>query len=221
MTPLLLALALQGQVLDEGTLVVREDTVEVAREGFRLMAGRPGTGGAGWTLASATRYDRVRPVIGFAPLLEIGRDTLPVALQYDVQDPREPVRILGQLGGGRFTVRIVSRGSERAREFPANGRTVVLDDSVFALYALAAWRAGPEPVSVTAIVPRGLRRETLTIMDHGSEATILNRDPATLRHVTAAGGANQLVHLWLDAAGRLMKVEIPSRRLTAERAPPP
>jgi hypothetical protein len=25
------------------------------------------------------------------------------------------------------------------------------------------------------------------------------------------------VHLWLDTAGRLMKVEVPSQRLTAER----
>jgi len=27
------------------------------------------------------------------------------------------------------------------------------------------------------------------------------------------------VHLWLDADGRLAKVEVPSRRLVAERAP--
>jgi len=37
--------------------------------------------------------------------------------------------------------------------------------------------------------------------------------------VSVTGGANQLVHLWLDRAGRLLKVEIPSRHLTAERTP--
>lgn len=219
MTPLLLALALQGGVVDDGTLVARVDTLEVAREAFRLVAGRVGTGPAGWTLATTVRYDRVRPVVTLSPLLEVGGDTLPAALQYDVTDARGPVRILGQLGGGRFTVRFLSRSSERAREFPANGRTVVLDDSVFALYVFAAWHARPSPVSLTAIVPRGLRRETLRVEDHGAALTVLNRDPATLRHVTVSGGANQLVHLWLDSAGRLMKVEIPSRRLTAERAP--
>ena len=54
----------------------------------------------------------------------------------------------------------------------------------------------------------------------GLGATTLNRDPATLRHITVMGGANQLVHLWLDANGRLLKVEIPSRRLRIERRPP-
>lgn len=219
MTRLLLAIALQGQVLDEGTLVVRHDTAEVAREAFRLTAARPAAGDPRWILATTIRYDRVRPVIVFAPILEVGRDTLPAALQYDVADPREPVRILGQLGGGRFTVRFLARASERAREFPANGRTVVLDDSVFALYVFAAWRAGPVPVTVTVIVPRGLRREAVVVADHGITATAVNRDPATLRHITVTGGVNELVHLWLDAAGRLMKVEIPSRRLTVERAP--
>ncbi|MGH7698929.1 MAG: hypothetical protein ACREMJ_00185 [Gemmatimonadales bacterium] len=219
MTPLLLVLALQGGVVDEGTLVIRTDTVEVAREAFRLVAGHVGTGPAGWTLATTVRYDRVRPVITLSPLLEVGADTLPAALQYDVTDARGAVRILGQLGGRRFTVRFLSRSSERAREFPANGRTVVLDDSVFALYVFAGWHARPTPGSVTAIVPRGLRRETLRVEDHGTAPTILNRDPATLRHVTVTGGANQVVHLWLDAAARIMKVEIPSRRLTVERAP--
>ena len=219
MNALIIALLLQGQVVDEGTLVVREDTAEVAREAFRLVAGRIGTGGAGWTLASTIRYDRVRPVITVAPILEVCCDTLPFALQYDVAGAREPVRILGQLGGGRFTVRFVSRARERAREFPANGHTVVLDDSVFSFYVFVAWRAGPAPLTVTAIVPRGLRRESLTVEDHGPAATTVNRDAATLRHVTVTGGANGVVHLWLDPANRLMKVEIPSRRLSVERAP--
>ena len=37
---------------------------------------------------------------------------------------------------------------------------------------------------------------------------------------TEFGTLNQVVHLWLDAAGRLLKVEIPSRRLRVERLPP-
>jgi hypothetical protein len=158
-------------------------------------------------------------VIVLAPILEVGRDTLPAALQYDISDSREPVRILGQLRGGRFTVQFLARASERAREFPANSRTLVLDDSVFAFYVFAAWRAGPVPVTLNAIVARGLRRESLVVADLGSTATVLNRDPAELRHITVTGGANGLVHLWLDAAGRLMKVEIPSRQFTIERLP--
>jgi len=219
MTGWLLALAvLQATPLDEGTFVVREDTVEVARESFRLVHGRLARGGAGWTLATTIRYDRTRPVVVLAPILDVSADTLPATLQYDVADPRQPVRILGELGRGRFTVRFVARTTERAREFPAGGRPVVLDDSVFALYLFAAWRAAAEPSQLTAIVPRGLRRETVEIRDQGLALTTLNRGQMTLRHITVTGGPNQVVHLWIDTNARLLKVEIPSRRLTAERA---
>ena len=220
MTACLLVLALlQGGArspLDEGVLVVRVDTLEVARESFRLSHGRLSRGGQGWTLATTIRYDRARPVVVLAPILEVNGDTLPATLQYDVADPRQPSRILGELGRGRFTVRVVARASERAREFPIGPRAVVLDDSVFATYLFAAWRAAADPAGLTAIFPRALRRETVQIQDLGQATTSLNRDPARLRHITISGG-QETVHLWLDAAGRLMKVEIPSRRLSAER----
>lgn len=206
-----------GTPIDEGIFVVREDTVEVARESFRLAHGRLSRGETGWTLATTIRYDRARPVVVLAPILEVTADTMPATLQYDVADPRQPSRILGELGRGRFTVRFVARTTERAREFATGQRTVVLDDSVFALYLFAGWRASSAATELTAIAPRALRREIVQVTDLGTASTTLNRDPATLRHVTVAGGPNALVHLWFDTAGRLMKVEIPSRRLSAER----
>jgi len=197
MSVVLLALLALQAPLDEGTLLVRQDTAEIGREAFRLSAAR---GGSGWTLASTVRYDRNRPIVVLNPILEIGADSLPASLEFSVADPRDPLRILGQLARGRFTVRLLGRRTERAREFPASGRVVVLDDSVFALYLLAAWHAGPSPVPVTAIFARSGRRELLVVQDQGVEATTVNRDPASLRHVTVTGGANQLVHLWLDRA---------------------
>ncbi len=221
MTALLLALlALQGAI-DEGTLVVREDTAEIAREAFRLRTSRSAAGGAAWTLASTVRYDRGRPVVVLDPIVEIGPDSAPTSLEYTVADPREPMRILGQLTRGRFTVRLLGRRTERAREFPAAAPAAILDDSVFALYLPVAWRARPQPTSLTGIFPRAGRREVLAVQDLGAQVTTLNRDAASLRHITVTGGANGLVHVWLGPDGRLLKVEIPSRRLTAERAPAP
>src|SRR6266446_8468030 len=213
MNPCLLAIALLqvGSPVDEGVLIVRVDTVEVARESFRLRHGRLSRGAAGWTLATTIRYDRARPVVVLAPILEVNGDTMPSTLQYDVADPRQPSRILGELGRGRFTVRLVARATERAREFPTGPRTAVLDDSVFALYVFAAWRATSEPGALTVIFPRGLRRDVVQIHDLGMTSTILNRDPARLRHIVLGAEGQGTVNLWLDAAGRLMKVEIPSR----------
>ena len=214
---LLSLLQAAGSPLDEGVFVVRVDTQEVARESFRLSHGRLSRGETGWTLATTIRYDRARPVIVLAPILEVNGDTMPVTLQYDVADPRQPSRILGELGRGRFTVRMVARATERAREFSTGDKAVVLDDSVFALYLFAAWRAAAGPTPLTAIFPRALRRDAVQVQDHGQASTSLNRDPARLRHITVDGGGPETVHLWLDDNGRLMKLEIPSRHLNVER----
>jgi hypothetical protein len=211
MTAALLALLALQTPVDEGTLVVREDTVVIAREAFRLSTVRTGGGATRWTLATTIRYDRSRPVVVLDPIVELGPDSNPASLEYTVADPREPLRILGQLTRGRFTVRLLGRRTERAREFPAPPPSAVLDDSVFALYLPAAWQGRSRPVSVTGVFPRGGRRELLMVQDSGGEVP--------LRHITISGGENRLVHLWLQADGRLAKVEIPSRHLVAERAP--
>ena len=225
MSALLLAVVVLQSPADEGTLVVREDTAEVAREAFRLTA-RTGAGGGGsgaaptrWTLATTIRYDRSRPVVVLDPIVELGPDSNPVSLEYTVADPHEPLRILGQISHGRFVVRQLGRRTERAREFPASPPFALVDDSVFALYLPVAWQGRASPVTVTAIVPRSGRREVLTVRDLGIESTTLNRDPASLRHLTLTGGVNGVVHVWLGGDGRLAKVEIPSRRLVAERVP--
>jgi hypothetical protein len=96
---------------------------------------------------------------------------------------------------------------------------VILDDSVFALYAVAAWFAAPTPASITAILPRQGRRETLAVRDDGVLATTVNRDPARLHRVTITGGASGTVHVWLDDDGRPVKIEVPGRRLQAELLP--
>ena len=205
-----------GTPVDEGVFVVRVDTLEVARESFRLSHGRLSRGEAGWTLATTIRYDRSRPVVVLAPILEVNADTMPVTLQYDVADPQQPARILGELGRGRFTVRLVARATERAREFATGQRAVVLDDSVFALYVFAGWRAGSQPAELTALLPRSLRREVVQIHDLGQASTTLNHDPARLRHITVTGERG-VIHLWLDDTGRLMKLEAPGRHLIVER----
>src|SRR2546425_12379802 len=188
MTAYLFALALlqagAGTTMDEGVLVVRVDTLEVARESFRLSHGRLSRGEPGWTLATTIRYYRARPVIVLAPILEVNSDTMPATLQYDVADPRQPSRILGELGRGRFTVRLVARATERAREFPTGPRTAVLDDSVFALYVFAGWRAASVPSPVNAIYPPGLPRDVVQIQEHGTASTTLNEGPSLQRQVT-------------------------------------
>lgn len=219
MISLLLTLAALQTPVDSGTLVIRRDTAEIGRESFQVTRGTLAAGGEGWRLSAVARFGHPRPAVILAPILEVADDTLPQTLQYDVTERDRSARILGQLGPDRFTVRVVARAVERAREFPASGPTAVLDDSVLSFYVFLAWRAGPAPRVITAIVPRALRHETLTLTDLGSGSVTLNGTPATLHHLRATGGAAGPVDLWLDPEGRLLKIVCAGTGITAERLP--
>ncbi len=224
MIGLLAALAL-GQtptsLLDDGTLVIRVDTQEVARERFRVVSRRGRDGSSGWMLFTTVRWVvDVRPTV-LNPVIEVTPDSEPAALVYDVSAGGASLRITGQPSPGRYTLRYTGPGIERARELAMRRPSVVLDDSVFAPLLFVAWRAGPAPAAraVTGIFPRAPRTAALTVTDIGVAATTLNREPVSLRHVIVSGGADGPIHVWLSAAGYIMKVEIPKLSLRAERLP--
>ena len=219
---LVLAVLLQaptaGGVVDQGTFVIRADTQEVGRETFRLLERRVGDSTSGWLVDASARWTGAgRPTV-FAPVIEIGRDSMTQALSFLVSSGPAPLRISGVPGRGRFTLRYASPGLERARELPADRALVVVDDSVFTPWLLAAWRARTTPESLTIVFPRTALRARVLVQDLGSEPTTLNRDQATLRHVLISGGPPGHVHLWL-AGDRLMKIDLPERKLVAERLP--
>lgn len=214
-----LAVAQTPGVLDEATLVVRRDTQEVGRETFRLLERRRADSAAGWLLQATARWNAgVRPLV-LSPVLQVERDTEPDGLVIDVLRNGAPLRITGQRGPGRYTLRFIAPGLERARELADRAPSVLVVDSVFATYLFAAWRGGAEGRSVTAIYPRAAHAARLAISDLGMESTTLNRAPVTLRHVVLRGGPEGPVHVWLTPEGRLMKVALPDRRLSAERLP--
>ncbi len=220
---LLLLAVLAGQTpIDDGVLVIRHDTVNVGRETFHVVAGRPGAGAAGWTLSASARYELARPAATFAPILELGPDTEPRALQFDVGGPQGPSRILGQAGRRRFTLRYLSHAREAAREIPAGQRTIIVDDSVLSFYVVAAWLATPAGTALTALYPRDGRREQRTARDLGTVTVPVRGSPAPLplRHVVVEGGVAGRVDVWTAADGHLERVEIPSAGIVAERLTP-
>lgn len=220
---IVLALLLQapsaGGVIDQGTFVIRADTQEVGRETFRVLEQRVGDSTSGWLFDASARWTGTgRPAL-YAPVIEIGRDSMTQALTFNVSGGPARLYISGQPSRSRFTLRYVSPGVERARELPADRALVVIDDSVFTPYLLVAWRARATLESLTVVFPRSAVRARVVMQDLGAESTTLNRDQATLQHVLISGGPSGPVHLWLGSGGRLMKVELPDRKLTAERLP--
>lgn len=203
--PFLLLLALP-QVADSGVLVIRQDSTLIARESFHTS--RDPTSG-GWILDANVRYDRSRPVVQLSPIVQVGPDLSAVKVQFDAGDPGAPLHIIGQVGRHRFTLRYVSRSDERARELPDPGLAVVVDDSVFSLFTPVAWLVRGGAGRVGAIFPRPGIAETWTVKDEGLVSD--------LRLVSIESPRLGSVRVWMDAAGRLAKVEIPRLHLSAER----
>jgi len=150
-------------------------------------------------LATTIRYDRARPVVVLAPILEVNGDTMPSTLQYDVADPgSRRVSSASWAGTVHGAVHRPRHGNARANS--RRTRAVILDDSVFALYVFAAWRAGAEPGSLTAIFPRGLRRDVVQIRDLGLAPTVLNRTLPACGHITLERGRRRCTSGWMRAA---------------------
>jgi len=122
----------------------------------------------------------------------------------------EALRLAVTVGPRRITVRVASSAGEAAREYPGGSATLVADERVLTLYALAAGIA-PGAVTVYGPPPGGRRTGTLE----------LGHDPlpgasGPTRHMILRSGED-VVNLWYDPSGRLLRVEIPSRGLNGER----
>jgi hypothetical protein len=214
--PILLVLALP-QVADSGVLVIRQDSTLIARESFHTS---PDPTSGGWILDANVRYDRSRPVVQLAPIVQVGSDLGAVKVQFDAGDPAAPLHIIGQVGRHRFTLRYISRSDERARELPDPGRAVVVDDSVFSLFTPVAWLVRGGAGTVSAIFPRPGVAETWTVKDEGLVSTSSGAGGGAdtrLRLVSVQSPRLGNIRIWMDAAGRLAKVEIPRLHLSAER----
>jgi hypothetical protein len=122
----------------------------------------------------------------------------------------EPLRIAVTAGQRRITVRVASQDGEAAREYPGGTSALVADERVLSLYALTAG-VTPGPVTVYGPPPGGRRDGRLEI---GAEP--LPGGGGSARHLVLRTGED-VVNLWYDPAGRLLRVEIPSRGLAGER----
>jgi hypothetical protein len=208
---LLGARAPQGPVVDAGTFVISRGGVVVGREEFTVRRGRS-SGPDGFTITATARYTVPRTNT-LAPVVELGADSLPVQVQFDVSGETQ-ARVYARFGQRRITLRMVRPNGESAREFPSTGRTLVADDSVFALYAIR-----PAPGSLQVLAPRNGQRTPADLVSLGTEQTTLQGVARQLDHWVLRGPDER--HLWYDETGRLMRVDLPSLSLSAERESTP
>lgn len=200
--------ALAAQETDEATFLLRHGRDEIGRESYRVLEGR-GRGQPGATLAVTAEYPARHPVLSVTALVSRSPEGALTAFQLERAAPGDTTRILGEVAGGRLTLRIVRGATEAARQLPAGGDLVILADSLHTLLGQVGPMATEAGRRLTGLYPESGRRIALT---------------ATLAQPGASGGrvvevtGDVVARLTYDGAGRLVRVSAPASGVAAVRA---
>jgi hypothetical protein len=207
-------LAAQSGPADQGTFRVSVGGREVGTEQFTIAQ----TGSGSGAVYLATGRVSLRLPTGsleLTPRLRatgIGAD--PVNYEVDVGGD-SPRRIVGNIGGGRVSAKIVTASGEQLREYVASSGAIVLDEGVAHHYYFLAQRGHSGRVPV--IIPRESRQVVATVTSRGEESVQVGGASATLFHLVVQPQGGEEHHVWVDALNRVVKVEIPARGYSAVR----
>lgn len=209
--PLLAPVGAQGRTIDEGVFVVTRRGAPTQTESFRIarmaddLYQATGQLVSGDERASSTMMaDSIGTPVAYGFVHKTRGATT------------AEVRALA--GGGRLSLKSSdTRGNETMRDFPvAAGQCVLLDDDMMhqLFFVVRARRAAGVPFQV--IVPGRAQRESAVLTPHGLESVEVAGRSVTATHYSLVSGLT-VRQFWADAAGRLLRVEIPGLGLTAIR----
>lgn len=206
------ASALAQNFPDQGVLIITRAGAEIGREEFAIRA----TGGHPGLLAVATDTYRDREA---RVALELNEDRVPVTYQVDVSvGGRVVERLSGQLGRGRFAVRLANQQGETVREFPVPQRLTVLDEDGFDQYVFLPHPTPGASLPVTLLVPRATRVVTASVRAVGPDSVLIGGRPVPASRYTLSLPSGENRDFWCTPTGELLQVAIPTRTIVATRA---
>lgn len=204
----------QGGAADQGTFRVSVDGRPVGTEEFAIR--QTGSG----TSTEVVATGRVELSLPTGTLLLVprlrgqGLQSDPVAYQIDVGGD-SPRKIVGTIGAGRFSSRIITGSGEQLREYVASQGALVLDEGIAHHYYFLAQRLRNGRVPV--IIPRENRQVVATVADRGEERVEVGGTTASLFHLVVQVPGSGDRHVWVDALNRVIRVEIPDSHYLAVR----
>ena len=207
--------AAQVNTLDEGSFTITRGGTTIGREQFKIVS-TPGAGGASFVASATVSYEDRK----LSPALRTSQTGAPLAYQIEVKVGSETQQSLrGQIGRGRFSARIQTPQGESAREYIVADGALILDEDVFHQYYFLA--RGARSGSVPVVVPHRNVQVVMRIEERGPTTVSIGGQslPARLLVLVEPGGANR--EIWVDRLGRVLKVTIATRGITATRDDPP
>lgn len=204
------ALPAQTQV-DQGTFQVSVEGRPAGTEQFSIQ--QNGSGSGTETIASGEVRLRLEDGgLTLAPRLRaagLGAD--PVSYQVEVGGSA-PQRIVGTVGGGRFSAKIITPSGEALREYVASNGATVLDDAVAHHYYFLAQRflgMRVPTARIPVLIPRENRQATATVRDRGPDQVQIGGSTVTAeRRLMVQLKPGEQRSVWLDALNRVLRVEI-------------
>lgn len=201
------ALSAQGRIVDEGTFIITRAGAPAETENFRIRIDNGVILATGQLSAGTKRVNSA-----------LTTDSLGTPMDYklDVRENGASTMSISAIGrSGRLTARSqLPRGDESTREYPVTtgGSFILEDDLIHQTYFVLLPKRG----SLQAINPRASRGTAVTLRALGLEPITIAGHQVTATHYSMQNGP-RVREFWVDAAGRVLQVEIPSIGLKATR----
>lgn len=206
-------LVAQSVVVDEGAFTLTVNGRAAGTERFTIR--RAGVGDDAIVIANAvvqldegSGSTELRPLLEATPL-----DDASGNYQLKVSGT-ENAEISVRLAGRRYVSRLHTEVGEEEREYLARPGTRILEEGVAHHYYFV--RTAREGARIPAILPRARRQVQLTVSAPSEEEIRVGAIRVQARKVTLSAG-DDVRHVWFDAQGRVLRVEIPATGYVAVR----
>lgn len=210
--------AAQVTAVDEGSFTVTRGGAPLGREEFRILR-QPAAGGVAYVARALGAYGERR----VSPALQTDSSGRPQRYQADVRSGSAlEQRLTAQGAGVRFAAQSTTPTGEASREYLVPDGGLLVDDDVYhQWFALGLRRRADTATAVPVLAPRRNALRTFTVTTR--EATRLAVGGATLdaTHLVLTDVADRRREVWLDRAGRVLRVALPDEGIVAQRDDPP
>lgn len=198
--------------LDEGTFRILVGGREVGSETFSLR--QNGTGADAIVIAQGRVILDANETTANVQLSGAGLQLVAYDVELSGQDAR---RIRASVSRGRASSRTLSAAGETMKEYLVGDGAVLLDDGVAHHYFMIAKRADAGASSAPILIPRESRQVQASITVSGEESISAGGTTVQARKIVVQPAGGDARTVWVDGAGRVLRVEIPARNYVAVR----